>query len=127
MGDARGQCSLRLQNSSSFDCPSFGPSLLSLYDALKKRVEQGVPVERLDLRMCYDYDGRAESRVQSLNEVVVNVLVPDDCFEARQPVKSMWRTIARAPFVDNEDDRPDSDLSDSTCWYSDDEDEYYSQ
>ena len=95
--------------------------------ALKKRVEQGVPVERLDLCMCYDYDGRAEGRVQSLNEVVVNVLVPDDCFEARQPVKSMWRTIARAPFVDNEDDRPDSDLSDSTCWYSDDEDEYYSQ
>ena len=109
------------------DCPSSGPSALPLYDALKKRIEQGIPVQWLDLRMCHDHFGHAADWVRSLYEVVVHVLAPDDHFEAREPVKSMWKTIARGPFVDDEDDYPDSDLSDSTCWYSDDEDEYYSQ
>ena len=60
-------------------------SLLPLYDALRKRVDQGVPVETLDLRMCEAHsDGRAEDWLQSLSEIVVDVLRPEQTFEVRE-------------------------------------------
>ncbi|KAN0133101.1 hypothetical protein V8E53_009131 [Lactarius tabidus] len=101
------------------DFSLYSLSLLPLYDALKTRVEQGVPVERLDLRMCHTHpDGRAEGWFQSLSEVVVDVLAPEKRFEARKQMKSMPRTVACGLFAD--------DHSDSTgcVSVSDTEDEY---
>jgi hypothetical protein len=58
----------------------------SLCDALKKRVEQGVPLETLDLRTCrLDVNRRRgdPAAVQSFTEIVVNVLGLESAFEAR--------------------------------------------
>ena len=94
-------------------------SLLPLCNALEMRMEQGVPVEKLDLRLCRAHsDGRDEGWLQSLSKFVVNVLAPAESSEARQQRKSMWKTVACGPFVDNEDD-----LSDSEGWFSDNDDE----
>jgi hypothetical protein len=65
-------------------------SLLPLYDALRKRVEQGVPVETLDLRMCRAHaDSRAEDWLQSLREFVVDVLRPEQTSDVREQIESM--------------------------------------
>ena len=40
-------------------------------------MEQGVPVEIVDLRMCYLLHELPEDWLQSLSEVVVNVLGPE--------------------------------------------------
>ena len=48
-----------------------------LYDALKKRVEQRVPVRILNLRMCTQ-DGRAKVWLRSLTELVVDILGPEE-------------------------------------------------
>ena len=76
-------------------------SLLHLRDALMKRVEQGVPVETLDLRMCIPDPEWPEGWLQLLSENVVDLLGPVETLEARQQMKSMWKTIARCPFIDN--------------------------
>ena len=73
---------------------------LSLPDALRARVEQGVPVKRVDLRICHD-DVRAGDWLQNFSESF-NVLVPEE-FPARQQMRSMWWTVARGPFVNDED------------------------
>ena len=84
-------------------------SFLPLCDALKKRVEQGVPVEVLDLRMCVPQpDGRAEGWLRSLSEIVVDVLGPEKTSDAREQMKSMWKTVARGPFADNDNSREDN-------------------
>jgi hypothetical protein len=65
--------------------------LLPLYDALRKRVKQGVPVETLDLRMCGTHpDGRAEDWLQSLHEFVVDVMHPEQTSGVR--VHFTWTT-----------------------------------
>ena len=71
-----------------------------LCDALIKRVEQGVPLEMLDLRMYYRWRGPAEVRL--LSEIVVDVLVPEEEMWSR--LTSLWELLARGPFV--EDDNP---------------------
>jgi hypothetical protein len=78
-------------------------SLLRLCDALMKRVEQGVPVETLDLRMCIPHPEWAEDWFQSLSEIVVDVLGPVETLEARKEIESRWKTITRGPFIDNDD------------------------
>ncbi|KAH9161217.1 hypothetical protein EDB89DRAFT_1276081 [Lactarius sanguifluus] len=60
------------------DTPLYNGS--GLCDALMMRVEEGVPLETLDLRACQD-DNPTE--VQLLNEIVVNVLGPVKTFEER--------------------------------------------
>ena len=70
-----------------------------LCDALMKRVEQRVPLELLDLRMCYhDLDNTAP--VQLLSEIVVDVLVPEEDTEAREQMRSMWDPLT--PFIGDE-------------------------
>jgi hypothetical protein len=55
-----------------------------LCDALMKRVEQGVPVKVLDLRMCTSHPGdHTEIWLRSLGEIVVDVLRPEKT-EARE-------------------------------------------
>ena len=80
--------------------------ILSLRDALMKRVEQGVPVQTLDLRMCTPQPGSCtEKWLRSLSEIVVDVLVSEN-IEAREQMMSNWKTVARGTFqvVDTESD-----------------------
>ena len=94
----------------------FLPSVISfLPDALMKRVEQGVPVETLDLHTCTSHPGGCtENWLQLLSEIVVDVLVSENT-EARKQLVSNWETVARGPFVDiesddsREDNRSDTD------------------
>jgi hypothetical protein len=87
-------------------------SSLLLCDALMKRVEQGVPLEVLDLRMCYPshYDPRAELR--QLNEIVVDVLGPES-YEASEHMRSLWKSVHLGVFLDD-DAREDSESDTSS-------------
>jgi hypothetical protein len=88
------------------DFSLYALSFLPLCEALMKRVEQGVPVETLDLRMCLPHpDGRAEDWFRLLSEIVVDVLAPEKTYEAREQMKSMWKIVARGPFVDDDNFR----------------------
>ena len=80
--------------------------ILSLRDALMKRVAQGVQVQTLDLRMCTPQSGSCtEKWLRSLSEIVVDVLVSEN-IEAREQMMSNWKTVARGTFqvVDIESD-----------------------
>ena len=58
---------------------------LRLRDALMRRVEQGVPLQTLDLRTC-----AATSRaVELLSEIVVDVMDPGIIFEENEGMTSM--------------------------------------
>jgi hypothetical protein len=92
---------------------------LALCDALTKRVEQGVPLEMLDLRTC-TLDPANPGAVQLLSEIVVDVLSPEETLDARARIRSMWGGLDDGPFakddhnveanhLDGEDD--DSDTS----------------
>ena len=99
------------------DFSLYSLSLLPLYDALAKRMEREVPLERLDLRMCSAHsDGRSDDWLQSLSKFVVDVLVQEESSKARQ-MKTMWKIVACGPFVDGDD------LSDNEGWFIDDDNE----
>ena len=75
-------------------------SLLPLRNALMKRVKEGVPVKVLDLRMCRPHtNDRAEDWLQSLREIVVDVLRPE--FEEREQVNLMRNITYYDPFSNN--------------------------
>ena len=75
--------------------PSY--ELSTLYDALMKRVKQGVPMEMLDLSMC-SMSWCCDSSFQSLTEVVVDILGPEKSFMELDRMESMWATVARGSF-----------------------------
>jgi hypothetical protein len=81
-----------------------GLPLCNLCNALMKRVEQGVPLDMLDLRELFHASyGHAGGQV--LSEIVVNVLGPDpsDSVESLEAIKrrsSMWDALARGPFIE---------------------------
>ncbi|KAF8267394.1 hypothetical protein EI94DRAFT_1801733 [Lactarius quietus] len=80
------------------DIPLSGCRTHRLCDALMKRVEQGVPLETLDLRTC-----RATTyTVQLLSEIVVEVWGPAEASEAKEFVS--WGPAVRVPFVPECDD-----------------------
>ena len=108
---------------------------LCLCDALMTRVEQGVPLETLDLHTCL-----ATSRaVDLLNEIVVDVLGPMQALQQKAKILSVWNDEGRGLFVrdissnsgmeDDDDDDPladtgsDDDIYDNWDRYDDDEDE----
>jgi hypothetical protein len=90
-----------------------------LCDALMKRVEQGVPLEILNLRMYRPLpDNSAEVRL--LSEIVVDVLGPnlrggpeeelDARAQLRRTMMCLWEPLARGPFAeDGNIDEEDSD------------------
>jgi hypothetical protein len=91
----------------------------SLCDALMKRVEQGVPLQMLDLR-AYDYlCSPAELRL--LSEIVVDVLGPvyidrwvperelDVSGQAMCRMRDLWCDLAKGPFPFLDDDHPDDE------------------
>ena len=61
--------------------------------ALRKRVEQGVPLERLDLRMGYFKD---DTIVPLLSKIVVDILGPQETSEMWQRVTRRWETVVSA-------------------------------
>jgi hypothetical protein len=82
-------------------------SLLPLRNALMKRMKEGVPVKMLDLRMCRPHpDDRADDWLQSLGETVGEILRPEQTSDVWEQslaqMESMWNTIARGPFLDND-------------------------
>jgi hypothetical protein len=82
-------------------------------DTLMMRVEQGVPLEMLDLRTCYtnrDYS----AAVRLLSEIVVDVLGPEEADEARSQIISTWDGLTCGPFVGHEsyDNADESDTDD---------------
>ncbi|KAF8264480.1 hypothetical protein EI94DRAFT_466671 [Lactarius quietus] len=94
------------------DCSLNELSELPLYDALMDRVENRVPMQMLDLRMCMRHpDGCGDDWFRTLSDVVVNVLGPEKTLEEWEQMKSMWKTVVRGTFVNNdysrEDDRSD--------------------
>ena len=105
---------------------SSGLSELPIYDTLIKRVEQGVPLDMLDLRMCY-HDNNSRAGVQLFSEIVVNVLGPildNESSESSERMRSMWEALALGLFIENDisggaaddsetDDDGDSDDSDT--------------
>ena len=95
------------------DASEYDLRALRLRNVLRKRVEQGVPLEVLDLRMCCqcrNYKGQ----LRRLNErFVVNVLCPES-YEARKHMRSLWKPVPLGVFLDDdrEDDESDSDSED---------------
>jgi len=107
LSEAHGFIKMLLQDISGHESPLL-PSLTTLVlidvalnsrrtqrlcDALMKRVEQGVPLEMLDLRTC-----RATTcTVRLLSEIVVDVCGPAEVFEGGEVV--IWGSVIRGPFV----------------------------
>ncbi|KAH9033657.1 hypothetical protein EDB84DRAFT_1438202 [Lactarius hengduanensis] len=96
---------------------------LCLCDALMKRVEQGVPLETLDLRTCVG----TPRAVQLLGEIVVDVSGPEEDFWTRVPPLFMTDLVARGCFVLDDDsgaeDYLDNDDNDAPNTSSDHVDE----
>ena len=68
--------------------------------ALRKRAEQGVPLERLDLRMgipCND------TQVPSLSKIVVDTLGPHDAAKMKARINSRWQSVVFASFGEDFD------------------------
>ena len=83
---------------------------LDLCDTLMKRVEHGVPLEMLDLRTCLSDNPGA---VQLLSEIVVDVLGPEETFDARAQIRSIWDRFNNILFVDCDDSREANELDES--------------
>jgi hypothetical protein len=77
---------------------------LSLCDALMARVEQGVPLETLDLRLCW---GTSDA-VDLLGEIVVDVLEP---ITAARVFPVPWKSVPRRLFI-RDDSSGEDDYSD---------------
>ncbi|KAF8264774.1 hypothetical protein EI94DRAFT_1737669 [Lactarius quietus] len=104
-----------------FDTRLSARRTLHLCDVLMERVEQGVPLETLDLSRCIA-TGRA---VELLSEIVVEVLGPDeepeDTVDTRYP---RWDAMTRGLFVrddssgleDNDEDNIDPSNDDEDHW-----------
>ena len=75
---------------------------LRLCEVLMKRVEQGVPLEMLDLRTCHPYPG-FPAAVRLFGEIVVDVLGPEETFDSRFQIISMWDCSPHGSFVRHDD------------------------
>ena len=73
----------------------FGSLSHDLASALRKCVEEGVPLERLDLRMCVM---PSPEEVRLLSEIVVDVLGPDSTAETKERMISRWKIVVYATF-----------------------------
>jgi hypothetical protein len=69
-----------------------------LCDALMKRVEQGVPLETLDLHRCI----ATSHAVDLLSEIVVDVLGPEKTLVETEEIFSTWHSAARGLIVETE-------------------------
>ena len=81
---------------------------LHLCNALMNRVEQGVPLETLDLRTCF----ATRRAVELLSEIVTEVLGPEGFFKEAAQRRSKWDYTARGHFVANDSSGEDTDSGD---------------
>jgi len=88
---------------------------LHLCDALMNRVEQGAPLETLDLSKCL----ASRRAVELLSEIVVEVLGPEEALEKKALIISRWDSTARGLFV--EDESTGEEYEDNTDSGHDDE------
>ena len=108
---------------------------LSLRDALMKRVEQGVPLEILDLRMCFR-DPYNLIAVQILSETAVDILRPfdylgpEDTDESRDAghfffakMLTMWEPFVPHAFYSGDDDSEDGEDEDEDDSGDDDDED----
>jgi hypothetical protein len=65
---------------------------------LRKRAEQGVPLERIDLRFLEIRGPREPPWISIIRTIVVDTLVPDNTPEMRERMESRWKTVFSAPF-----------------------------
>ncbi|KAF8262420.1 hypothetical protein EI94DRAFT_1832824 [Lactarius quietus] len=79
---------------------------LRLCDALLKRVEQGVPLETLDLRTCLS----ARRPIELLSEIVVEVLGPKETFETGE--RMLYTSISRGIYLDDSSETEEYDEDD---------------
>ena len=86
---------------------------LRLCDALMQRVEQGVPLECLDLRTCVG----TSHAIRLLSEIVVDVSNAEKPYKTRGPTLFMTSSAPRGYFVHDDDSGAEDYLDD------DDEDE----
>jgi hypothetical protein len=95
------------------------PWTCCLCDAMMKRVEQGVPLEILDLCMYHRYRDDSAA-IRSLSEIVVDVLEPsfrggpeeelDATAKKTRRMTAMWEHLTRCPFAKDENkDKEDDD------------------
>jgi hypothetical protein len=77
-----------------------------LCDALRKRVEQGVPLEILDLSTCYASSGA----VELLSEIVVEILGPEEGLDSEPDAQIIYRW--RSGGEDYHEDDPDPGIDD---------------
>ena len=119
--EARGFIEMLLQDNGGHENPVL-PSLTELVlinvelsarrtdrlcDALMKRVEQGVPLETLDLRTCH----ATNFAVWLLGEIVVDVWGPAEPVQTMDDLSRVsWDSATGGPFV-HEEDYSDSDAS----------------
>jgi hypothetical protein len=91
----------------------------SLCDALMKRVEQGIPLEFLDLS-AYRQSPDDPTKVRLLSEIVVDVLAPnyrwsfekdlDASARKTRRMMTLWEDLVRGPFAEDENiDEEDDD------------------
>ena len=92
-----------------FDSSLSAPRTLRLCEALVNRVEQGVPLETLDLRRCF----ATRRAVKLLSEIVSEVLGPEGSFKEKAQARSRWDPTARGLFVGNDSSGEDVDDTDS--------------
>ncbi|KAI9444553.1 hypothetical protein H4582DRAFT_1909704 [Lactarius indigo] len=79
---------------------------LPLRDALMKRVEEGVPLELLDLRMCWD----SPTLVPLLSEIVADVLGPMENKTEKKQIRNLWNPVIGSLEDDNSGAEDDSDI-----------------
>ncbi|KAI9455928.1 hypothetical protein BJY52DRAFT_1417305 [Lactarius psammicola] len=109
---ARGFREMVLEENGGRECPLL-PSLknlvlvetalsarrtLRLCDALMKRVEQGIPLETLDLYTC----AATNRAVKLLSEIVVDVVGPEKTLKTRAHMVSKWDSVACCLFIEDD-------------------------
>ena len=82
------------------ECYLFKQRTIHLCDVLMKRVEQGVPLEMLDMRACH-LDLDCPAAVRLLSEIV-DVLGPEETVNARPQIISTRDGLTCRPFVGHE-------------------------
>ncbi|KAF8262410.1 hypothetical protein EI94DRAFT_1743691 [Lactarius quietus] len=91
---------------------------LRLCDVLMKRVEQGVPVETLDLYTC----NASVRAVELLREIVVDVVGPAETLDEKAPCVLAWDDEARGLFMRDVDSDVEADDEDNSDADDDDDD-----
>ena len=106
-----------------FDTTLTARGTLRLCDGLMKRVEQGVPLETLDLRNCFT----TRRAVELLREIVVKVLNPVEPLDDTE-IPLTWDSAARGFFVGEDltgyGDYEESNPGHDDLWDNDDGIEY---